>query len=62
MLSGETANGAYPFFATMEVGKTAATYFKALEDMEKPELVENSIDKEPSSDEDDTDFKKDETI
>ena len=59
---GAIGNGAYTFFDTMEVGKTAATYFKALEDMEKPELVENSIDKEPSSDEDDTDFKKDETI
>lgn len=59
---GAIGNGAYTFFDTMEVGKTAATYFKALEDMEKPELVENSIDKEPASDEDDTEFNKDETI
>lgn len=59
---GAIGNGAYTYFDTMEVGKTAMSYFKALEGMEKPELVENSIDKEPESDEDDTDFKKDETI
>ena len=59
---GAIGNGAYTFFDTMEVGKTAATYFKALEGMEKPELVENSIDKEAASDEDDTEFNKDEAI
>ena len=48
---GAIGNGAYTYFDTNEVGKTAMSYFKALEGAEKPELVENSIDKDPASDE-----------
>ena len=44
---GAIGNGAYTYFDTNEVGKTAMAYFKALEGMEKPELVENAIDKDP---------------
>ncbi len=43
---GAIGNGAYTYFDTNEVGKTAKSYFKALEGVEKPELVENAIDKE----------------
>ena len=46
---GAVGNGAYTYFDTNEVGKTAKSYFKALEGVEKPELVENSIDKDPES-------------
>ena len=46
---GALGNGAYTYFDTTEVGKTATAYFKALEGIEKPELVENSIDKDPDS-------------
>lgn len=48
---GAIGNGAYTYFDTTEVGKTAMAYFKALEGIEKPELVENSIDKNPDSSE-----------
>lgn len=48
---GAVGNGAYTYFDTNEVGKTAKSYFKALEGVEKPELVENSIDKDPDSSE-----------
>ena len=48
---GAIGNGAYTYFDTTEVGKTAMAYFKALEGVEKPELVENSIDKDPEPDE-----------
>lgn len=48
---GAIGNGAYTYFDTTEVGKTAMAYFKALEGIEKPELVENSIDKNPDSNE-----------
>ena len=48
---GAIGNGAYTYFDTTEVGKTATAYFKALEGVEKPELVENSIDKDPDSSE-----------
>jgi hypothetical protein len=48
---GAIGNGAYTYFDTTEVGKTAMAYFKALEGVEKPELVENSIDKDPDSSE-----------
>lgn len=48
---GAVGNGAYTYFDTNEVGKTAKSYFKALEGVEKPELVENSIDKDPEPDE-----------
>ena len=47
---GAIGNGAYTYFDTNEVGKTAMAYFKALEGIEKPELVENSIDKDPEPD------------
>ena len=50
---GAVGNGAYTYFDTTEVGKTAMAYFKALEGVEKPELVENSIDKDPDSSESD---------
>ena len=46
---GAIGNGAYTYFDTTEVGKTALAYFKALEGVEKPELVENEIDKDPES-------------
>ncbi len=46
---GAIGNGAYTYFDTNEVGKTAMAYFKALEGIEKPELVENSIDKDPDA-------------
>ena len=48
---GAIGNGAYTYFDTTEVGKTAMAYFKALEGIEKPELVEKSIDKNPDSSE-----------
>jgi hypothetical protein len=48
---GAVGNGAYTYFDTNEVGKTAKSYFKALEGVEKPELVENEIDKDPESSE-----------
>lgn len=48
---GAVGNGAYTYFDTNEVGKTAKSYFKALEGVEKPELVENSIDKDPDASE-----------
>ena len=48
---GAIGNGAYTYFDTNEVGKTAKSYFKSLEGVEKPELVENSIDKDPESSE-----------
>ena len=51
---GAIGNGAYTYFDTTEVGKTAMAYFKALEGVEKPELVENSIDKDPDSSESET--------
>ena len=51
---GAVGNGAYTYFDTNEVGKTAKSYFKALEGVEKPELVENSIDKDPDSSESET--------
>ncbi|OWV22313.1 hypothetical protein B7982_08780 [Fibrobacter sp. UWB2] len=52
---GAVGNGAYTYFDTNEVGKTAKSYFKALEGVEKPELVENSIDKDPESTEEPAD-------
>jgi len=48
---GAIGNGAYTYYDTTEVGKTAMAYFKALEGVEKPELVENAIDKDPDSNE-----------
>lgn len=48
---GAIGNGAYTYFDTNEVGKTAKSYFKALEGVDKPELVENSIDKDPDASE-----------
>ena len=48
---GAIGNGAYTYFDTTEVGKTAMAYFKALEGVEKPELVENNIDKDPDASE-----------
>jgi len=48
---GAIGNGTYTYFDTTEVGKTAMAYFKALEGMEKPELVENEIDKKPDASE-----------
>jgi hypothetical protein len=48
---GAVGNGAYTYFDTTEVGKTAMAYFKALEGVEKPELVENNIDKDPDASE-----------
>ena len=48
---GAIGNGAYTYFDTNEVGKTAQAYFKALEGVEKPELVENEIDKAPADSE-----------
>lgn len=41
---GAVGNGAYTYYDTTEVGKTADTYFKALIDLEKPVLVENTIE------------------
>ena len=52
---GAIGNGAYTYFDTNEVGKTAKSYFKALEGIEKPELVENAIDKESESGDDGAD-------
>ena len=51
---GAIGNGAYTYFDTNEVGKTAKSYFKSLEGVEKPELVENAIDKDPESSESET--------
>ena len=51
---GAIGNGAYTYFDTNEVGKTAKAYFKSLEGIEKPELVENAIDKDPDSSESET--------
>ena len=51
---GAIGNGAYTYFDTNEVGKTAKAYFKSLEGVEKPELVENAIDKDPDSSESET--------
>ena len=56
---GAIGNGAYTYFDTTEVGKTAMAYFKSLEGIEKPELVENSIDKEPETSENDESDKSD---
>ena len=52
---GAIGNGAYTYFDTNEVGKTAQAYFKALEGVEKPELVENEIDKDPADTEEPAD-------
>lgn len=46
---GAVGNGAYTYYDTTEVGKTADTYFKALVDLEKPVLVENSIERQEKS-------------
>jgi hypothetical protein len=37
---GAIGNGAYTYYDTMEVGKTAAAYFKALADTDTPIPVE----------------------
>ena len=59
---GAVGNGAYTYFDTNEVGKTAQAYFKALEGVEKPELVENEIDKDPEPDEPEEEKNSDETV
>jgi hypothetical protein len=59
---GAIGNGAYTYFDTNEVGKTAMAYFKALEGVEKPELVENEIDKDPESSETEEEKNTDETV
>jgi len=47
---GAIGNGAYTYYDTNEVGKTAAAYFKALADTDAPASVqdtENNAEKEP---------------
>ena len=42
-LRGAIGNGAYAYYDTTEVGKTAAAYFKALADQDAPKAEETDV-------------------